>query len=101
MNTAQVVKINGAGTYNSPNGLLYKFEYELSNGVILTANHKTQTSPFKDGDTVEYVIKGTNDFGSWGSVSNQKTCLKQAHPHKVTQHQRTNTLRTQYYFKCA
>ena len=56
------------GTYNSPNGLLYKFNYTMEDGVALTANHKTEQCPFGVGDEVDYHIKGSNNYGSWGSV---------------------------------
>lgn len=56
------------GTYQSPNGLLYKFNYEMEDGAKLVANHKTEQSPFGIGDEVDYHIKGSNSYGSWGSV---------------------------------
>mgnify|MGYP000005821609 CR=1 FL=1 len=55
-------------TYQSPNGLLYKFNYEMEDGAKLSANHKTEQCPFKAGDEVDYHIKGSNNYGSWGSV---------------------------------
>ena len=56
------------GTYQSPNGLLYKFKYEMEDGNSLVANHKTEQCPFGAGSEVDYHIKGTNAYGSWGSV---------------------------------
>ena len=56
------------GTYNSPNGLLYKFNYEMEDGAKLVANHKTEQCPFGAGSEVDYHIKGSNSYGSWGSV---------------------------------
>lgn len=55
-------------TYQSPNGLLYKFNYEMEDGMKLVANHKTEQCPFKAGDEVDYHIKGSNSYGSWGAV---------------------------------
>ena len=55
-------------TYQSPNGLLYKFNYEMEDGAKLVANHKTEQCPFAVGDEVDYHIKGSNSYGSWGSV---------------------------------
>ncbi len=55
-------------TYQSPNGLLYKFNYEMEDGSKLVANHKSEQSPFKEGDEVDYHIKGGNSFGNWGTV---------------------------------
>jgi hypothetical protein len=40
----------------------------MSDGKTLTANHKTQVCPFKPGDDVEYEVKGSNSYGSWGTV---------------------------------
>lgn len=56
------------GTYQSPNGLLFKFNYNMEDGVALVANHKTEQCPFGVGDEVDYHIKGSNSYGSWGSV---------------------------------
>lgn len=67
--TSKIKNIQGAGDYDSKHGKLYKFEYEFEDGTILTANHKTQQSPFKIGDEAAYEVKGTNDYGSWGKVS--------------------------------
>jgi hypothetical protein len=55
-------------TYQSPNGLLYKFNYEMEDGAKLVANHKTEQCPFGVGDEVDYHIKGSNSYGSWGTV---------------------------------
>ena len=65
---AKIKAIQGSGTFESKFGLLYKFEYQFEDGVILTANHKTQQSPFKVGDEVEYEIKMENENGRIGSV---------------------------------
>ena len=49
--------------------LLFKFEYEFEDGVYLSANHKTNTSPFPVGSEVEYEVTSSNDFGKKGKVS--------------------------------
>lgn len=69
MKTSKITDIKGAGTYESKFGLLYKFEYSFEDGQLLTANHKTENSPFNIGDEAQYTVKGSNDYGSWGSVS--------------------------------
>lgn len=49
--------------------LLYKFEYEMEDGVILTANHKTTISPFPAGTPVDYeVTKDDEKYGKSGKV---------------------------------
>lgn len=54
--------------------LLFKFEYEMEDGTIITANHKTQECPFKAGDEVEYEVKKTHpDYGKSGSVKKPET----------------------------
>lgn len=69
MKTSKVKNVTGNGTYDSQYGLLYKFEYTFEDGQVLNANHKTSDGAFKIGEDVEYEIKGTNDYGSWGKVS--------------------------------
>lgn len=68
MKTSKIKAIQANGTYKSNYGLLYKFEYELEDGTVINANHKTLQSPFNDGDEVEYEIKGTKDGFTWGTV---------------------------------
>ena len=67
MPVSKVKTVQGSGTYESKFGLLYKFDYQLEDGTQLNANHKTQNS-FPPGTEVEYEIKGSNDYGQWGSV---------------------------------
>ena len=58
------MEIEGKGTIT-----LFKFEYEFEDGTILTANHKTNTSPFPAGTPVEYEVKKTHpEHGKSGSV---------------------------------
>jgi hypothetical protein len=68
---SKVKSVQGSGTYDSKFGLLYKFEYQMEDNTVLTANHKTENS-FKVGDEVEYEVKGSNDYGSYGSVGKPK-----------------------------
>ena len=63
MNIRKVKSIKGNGTWDSPNGLLYKYEYEFEDGSIGSANHKTNPAPFKVGDEVEVETTGTNKYG--------------------------------------
>tara|TARA_R110001599_G_scaffold84737_2_gene228002 strand:+ start:4211 stop:4633 length:423 start_codon:yes stop_codon:yes gene_type:complete len=69
MPKATIKNISGAGTWDSPNGILYKFEYSFDDNVTIKVNHKTERPPFSEGNIVEYEIKGTNTYGSWGKVS--------------------------------
>jgi len=69
---SKIVNVQGAGTYQPDGGqMLYKFEYEFEDGSVLKANHKTEKCPFNVGDTVEYEVRGSNSYGSWGAVRKQ------------------------------
>ncbi len=65
---AKITHITGNGHYDSPHGRLFKQLYVFDDDVEVSANHKTEASPFKIGDEVEYEIVGTNSYGSWGKV---------------------------------
>ena len=67
-NLKTVASIQGAGTYESPHGLLYKFDYTFKDETTIGANHKTTTPPFKVGDEVEVIVRGTNGNFTWGQV---------------------------------
>lgn len=54
--------------------LLYKFEYEMEDETVITANHKTNTSPFPAGTEVEYEVKKDDpNYGKSGSVKKPET----------------------------
>ena len=65
---AKITHITGNGHYDGQHGRLFKQLYVFDDDVEVSANHKTETSPFKIGDEVEYEIAGTNSYGSWGKV---------------------------------
>jgi len=74
-----VKSIQGNGTFTSPHGAplgdgttgFFKFEYQMEDGAIVNANHKTAQSPFKVGDQVEYEI--TNHDHNNGKVKKPQT----------------------------
>jgi|32_taG_2_1085360.scaffolds.fasta_scaffold09285_4 hypothetical protein len=68
MTEATITQVTGAGTWDSPNGILYKFAYSFDDGITLTAQHKTETPRFKEGEKVGYEITKTNQYGSLGKV---------------------------------
>ena len=72
-NTRTISSIQGAGTYDSKFGLLYKFSYDFEDGTNISANHKTQESPFKVGDEVEVIVTGTSGDFTWGKVKRPET----------------------------
>tara|TARA_R110002050_G_scaffold40941_1_gene99580 strand:- start:1100 stop:1756 length:657 start_codon:yes stop_codon:yes gene_type:complete len=65
---AKITHITGNGHYDSPHGRLFKQLYVFDDNVEVSANHKTEKSPFKIGDEVDYEINGTNSYGAWGRV---------------------------------
>lgn len=64
---ATIKSVQSDGTFDSKYGMLYSFEYELDNGVVLKANHK-KPEPIESGERVEFTVKGQNDYGKYGSV---------------------------------
>jgi hypothetical protein len=68
MTEATITQVTGAGTWDSPNGILYKFAYSFDDGITITAQHKTETPRFKEGEKVGYEITKTNQYGSLGKV---------------------------------
>lgn len=73
---SKVKTVFANGTFKSQYGVdlgngekgFFKFDYEFEDGTSLAANHKENPAPFKVGDTVEYKVKGSNDYGSYGTV---------------------------------
>lgn len=65
---SKITQITPNGHYDSAHGRLYKQQYVFEDGGEISANHKTENSPFKIGDEIEYDIKGSNSYGNWGSV---------------------------------
>ena len=65
----KVKSVQQNGTYNrkSDNKLMYKCEYVFEDGQELDASHLTQDR-FKEGDEIEYEVKGNNNYGDRGSV---------------------------------
>jgi hypothetical protein len=56
MKTSKVKAVQANGTWDSPNGILYKFEYQMEDDQIVNAMHKTAEGFFKVGQEVEYEI---------------------------------------------
>lgn len=69
MSKVKEVSPQNVGTWDSPNGMLYKFKYTFDDGVTITANHKTDAPKFKIGDEVEYEVTKENEYGKLGKVS--------------------------------
>ncbi len=69
---SKVKSVQGAGSFNSQHGMLYKFEYTMEDNTTLVANHKSETSFLPVGAEVEYQIKQTNAYGNSGTVSKPK-----------------------------
>ena len=56
MKTSKVKAVQANGTWDSPNGIFYKFEYQMEDNQIVNAMHKTAEGFFKVGQEVEYEI---------------------------------------------
>jgi hypothetical protein len=70
---SKITHISPNGHYDSPHGRLFKQQYVFEDGGELSANHKSENSPFKVGDEVEYEVNGTNSYGAWGKVRKPDT----------------------------
>lgn len=77
MSLSKVKSVQGSGSFENDYGtlqengkkLLFKFEYEMEDGTIITANHKTNDSPFPVGTEVDYEVKKTHpEYGKSGTV---------------------------------
>lgn len=72
---SKVKKVTGSGTWENANGVdlgngkkgFFSFEYEMEDGEIFKANHKSDTG-YAVGSDVEYVITGSNEYGKRGKV---------------------------------
>lgn len=63
-----VKNVTGNGTWESNHGLLYSFIYEMEDGAIFKANHKTQ-NPLELGQEAEYTITKQNaQYGDQGKI---------------------------------
>ncbi len=64
----KVKSVQGNGTYKD----MFNYMYEFEDGTSLSANHKTQPAPFKQGDEVEYELRGEKNGFRWGAVRRPK-----------------------------
>lgn len=78
MGISKIKKVTANGIFKSDYGVdingtkgFYKYIYEFEDTECISANHKVK-EPFKVGETVEYEIKGSSDYGSWGKVFKPK-----------------------------
>jgi hypothetical protein len=74
---SKVKKVESQGIFNSNYGDLYKFRYEMEDGVVVMANHK-KNEPYPIGSEVEYILKGDTSTGEkYGNVGKPKNNFKQ------------------------
>lgn len=66
---SKVKDVQGAGTWESQHGTLYSFEYNMEDGTVLKANHKSPDSALEAGSEVFYTVTKENNFGKQGKVS--------------------------------
>jgi len=89
----KVASVQGAGTYDSKNGLLYKFDYSFEDGSSINANHKTQQAPFKAGDEVVVEERGRKDDFVWGAVRRRTEGWCTGNPERVPAYKDETTKR--------
>lgn len=64
MKTVQKVSENNVGTWDSPNGMMYKFRYDFMDGTWGIAQHKTDAPKFNVGNEVEVeVTRKSEQYG--------------------------------------
>ena len=69
MNTSKIKGVQAAGTWKPGDGSeLFKFEYHMEDGTILTAFHKTNAPIAQQGEEVEYEVTKTSSRGKSGKV---------------------------------
>lgn len=66
---SKVKNVQGNGDWEGKYGKMYSFEYEMEDGTVLKANHKTPDGAFPIGAEVEYEIQRENEYGKSGKVS--------------------------------
>lgn len=66
---SSIKKVSFNRTFEMNGETYYQHSYEMEDGAMFNANHKSQ-EPFKAGDAVEYEVTGEDKFGnSKGKVS--------------------------------
>ena len=63
-----VRSVQADGTWESKHGVLYSYEYTMSDGVSFKANHKSPGNAFKVGDHCTYSITKENQYGKLGKI---------------------------------
>jgi len=63
MPTALIQTITPDGSFSTDNGRLFAFIYDLDDGTRGVANHKSERSPFREGEEVEYALNGETKRG--------------------------------------
>lgn len=95
---AKITDVTGNGHYdNETHGRLFKFIYTFDDGIEVSANHKTDQPKFKVGDEAEYEVKGSNSYGSWGSVTKPGGYKKT----EAVNEDRGEVIERSWAFKCA
>jgi len=79
MNTSTVKGVQPSGTWQPGDGsTLYKFEYHMEDGTILTAFHKNQEPVAASGEEVEYEVTKQSQRGKSGKVRKPGSFTPQA-----------------------
>jgi len=68
---SKIKSVTRAESYNDNYGQKWAFIYTFEDGTVIKASHKSQDSPFKEGQEAEYEIKGEYEGMNRGSVKKQ------------------------------
>ena len=68
--TSRIKDIQGNGSWtHQQHGLFFSHEYTFEDGVTMTANSKSEISPFKINEEVEYIVKQESEqYGKSGKI---------------------------------
>ena len=68
-----VKSVTGAGDFTNDFGTFNSWEYTMTDGTVLKANHKNTTQPFAEGSEIEYEIKRVHaEHGNSGKVGKRQ-----------------------------
>ncbi|MEM9076276.1 MAG: hypothetical protein AAGC43_04515 [Bacteroidota bacterium] len=68
MAISKVKSVQANGTWEANGNTFYQFEYEMEDGTVMAASHKSENGFHSVGTEVEYEVKRENNFGKSGSV---------------------------------
>ncbi len=98
---SKVKHVQPNGTWDSPHGMLYKYEYTMESGETLVAMHKKEGGNFQIGAEVDYEITKRNEHGNFGKVRKPESANYSGSNNKVDDSSRQLMIVRQSSLKCA